>query len=425
MTVRVDTNYSDNHNATISYQRGRLKNLRQFGGGSRLAEALVGRTRNTDAISYTDNAIFSPKLVNQVRFQLSRLTPAVETTADRRQPVVLITLRDPLPTTNEGNRDSTLIAGSSTTGASDRREIRYQIQDTLSWVVGSHSLRFGGDVQRIKSTFIDLSDVSGTFNFASVTDFLASAPNRFRQNFSTESVQRNTYLGFFVQDEWRVRSNFTLSAGLRYETETILGDRDNFGPRLAFAWNPFPSSSKTVIRAGAGLFYNRVLLRTIDDFTLGTNRLFFDTNLLRDPVSGLVLTDAQRRAFIAANFTFPEVLTEDSPLVRQFASTDLGFFRRLDPNIRIPESYQANVGFERELGGKFVFEANYTFNRGIHLFREFNANAPVLPAGFSNFTQYLLSRDFPNFLGCPTCARPIYNGATPPAGELVRFSAAA
>ena len=106
-----------------------------------------------------------------------------------------------------------------------------------------------------------------------------------------------------------------------------------------------------------------------------------------------------------ASLTFPNVLDVDSPLVQQFASRNTGFLRRLDPNLVIPESYQANIGFEREIGGKFVFEANYTWNRGIHLWREFNANAPILPPGFTNFTQFLQSRDFPNFRPCPGCSR--------------------
>jgi hypothetical protein len=127
-----------------------------------------------------------------------------------------------------------------------------------------------------------------------------------------------------------------------------------------------------------------------------------------------------RSAFIAANLTFPQTLTVDSPIVRSFGVLNTGFSRRLDPNLRIPESYQANIGFERDLKGGFVFETNYTFNRGIHLWREFNANAPQLPAGFKNFSEYLASRDFVNFLGGPFHnIRPLYNVST--AGDLVRF----
>ena len=417
LTARIDHKFTDLHNGTILYLLGRQTNLRQFSGGNRLAEALLGKSRNTDAISYSDTFVFSTKVVNQARVQWSRLTPAVEA-AGGLKPVLLITLNDPLPSSDPTERSGTLVAGTSTSGATDRLESRIQLQDILSVLHGKHSLKFGSDLQHIKSTFIDLTDASGTFTFASAGDFLANSPIRFRQNFQTESTERNNYLAVFVQDEWRLKSNLLLSYGLRYEVETILGDYNNFGPRLALAYDPF-KSYKTVIRAGAGLFYNRVLLRTVDDFTLGQQQLLFDTNVLTDPVTHKVLTTTQRRAFIAANLHFPEVLTIDSPLIKQFGTLNTNFSRRLDPTLRIPESYQANVGIERQIGGEYVFEANYTYNRGIHLWREFNANAPVLPKDFSSFTQYLLSRDFSNFRPCANCPRPLYDVST--AGELVRF----
>ena len=415
-TTRADHQFSEVHNGSILYQLGRLNNLRQFGGGNRLAEALLGKTRKTDAISYTDNLVLSPTLVNQTRLQFSRLTPAV--VASGRSPVVLITLNDPLPSSDPDQRSGTLVAGSSTSGATDRRESRVQAQDVVSWVLGAHSLKFGGDLQRINSTFIDLSDISGTFSFSNPKDFLADAPSRFRQNFQSESTQQNTYLGFFFQDEWRLRPNLTFSYGLRWEEETIIRDFNNLGPRLSLAYDPF-KSGKTVIRLGAGIFYNRALLRTIDDFTLGARQLFFDTNDLINPATGLIGSADFHRAFIANNLRFPQVLTAESALVKQFGTLNAGFSRRLDPGLRIPESYQANVGFERDLGNGFVFESNYTFNRGLHLWREFNVNAPRLPAGFGNFSEFLASRDFVNFHSGPNGARPLYNAST--AGELVRF----
>src|SRR5829696_10408666 len=93
ITARVDHQFGPMHNASVVYQRGRLINLRQFGGGNRLAEALQGRRRNSDAISFSDNLVFSDQLVNQARFQYSRLAPAFEAQGGNR-PVVLITLND-------------------------------------------------------------------------------------------------------------------------------------------------------------------------------------------------------------------------------------------------------------------------------------------------------------------------------------------
>jgi outer membrane receptor protein involved in Fe transport len=409
LTARLDHNYTPTHNAAFLFQFGRSKNLRQFGGGLRLADSLEGRERNTEALAYTDNLVFSPTLVNQLRAQVSRLRPALR--AAGAGPVVLIDINDPLAAGDNEDRSGTLVAGSSTSGATERAETRLQIQDTLTLVRGPHTLRLGADLQRVRSVFVDLTDATGTYSFTSAGDFLASAPSRFRQRFNTESAQKNLYAGLFIQDEWRLRPNLTLAAGLRYENETVIRDRDNFGPRLALAFDPF-SSGKTVLRLGAGVFYNRALLRTVDDFTLGQSVVEFDTDDL--PTS-------ERRAFIAANLHFPDALAADSPLVRQFGARQTSFSRRLDPALRIPESYQFNLGFERELGRGFVFEANFTINRAAHLWREYNANAPRLPPGFRDFTEYLLSRDFANFRDA-SGARPVYDAST--AGELVRFTVA-
>lgn len=412
-TTRVDHKFTNMHNGQVLYQMGRFTNLRQFGGGNRLAEALLGKTRNSDAIAYLDNYVLSAKAVAETRFQFSRLTPAVEANSGAASPVVLIGINDPLKLVT-----GTLVAGSSTSGATDRRESRFQFQEVFSYISGNHSLKLGGDLQRIKSTFIDLEDASGTWDFDSAGDFLANTPSRFRQNFLTTSTQRNTYIGVFAQDEWRIKPNFMLSYGVRYENESIVHDVNNFGPRAAIAYDPF-KTGKTVIRAGAGIFYNRALLRTIDDFTLGAQQRFFDTDTLVDPATGKLMSAAQRRAFIAANLRFPQTLTADSSVVRQFGVLNAGFSRRLDPSLNIPESYQTNIGVEREIGRRLVFEANYTWNRGLHLWREFNVNAPRLPNGFNNFTVYLASRDFTNFLSGPGGVRPLLNTTT--AGDLVRF----
>jgi hypothetical protein len=417
ITARVDHQFSETHNASLVSQSGRLINLRQFGGGNRLADALQARKRNSDAVSYSDNLVFSSRVVNQFRLQYSRLAPSFE--AQRTdKPVVLITLNDPLSNDDPEQRTGTLVAGSSTLGGSDRRESRAQLQEILSLVRGNHALKLGVDVHHVRSTFIDLTDLTGTFSFASAGDFLADLPSRYRQNFQSSSTQQNLYAGFFFQDEWQVHPRMLLSYGLRYERESILDDANNFGPRLSLAYSPF-NSAKTVIRFGSGIFFNRPLLRTIDDFTLGQHQLFFDTNLLRDPLTGKQMTVEQRRAFIAANLNFPETLRADSPLVQQFGVMNTEFSRRLDPALKIPESYQVNAGVERDLGHGYSVEANFTFTRGIHLWRELNVNAAVLPPGYANFTDFLASRDFTNFRSPATTLRPLYNASN--AGELVRF----
>ena len=418
VTARVDHQFSETHNASLVYQSGRSLNLRQFGGGNRLADALQARRRDSDTISYSDNLVLSSRVVNQIKIQYSQLAPSFKSQRTDK-PVVLITLNDPATDDDLLRRSGTLVAGSSTLGGSDRREQRAQLQQILSFVNGNHSLKAGVDVHHVASTFVDLTDLTGTFSFASAGDFLANVPSRYRQNFQSSSTQKNLYTGFFLQDEWQLHPRVLLSYGLRYERESILDDGNNFGPRLSVAYSPLESGG-FVVRFGSGIFFNRPLLRTIDDFTLGQRQLFFDTNLLRDPLNGKLMTAAQRRAFIAANLRFPDTLQANSALVQQFAVTNTEFSRRLDPALKIPESYQLNAGVERDLGRGFSVEANFSFTRGLHLWREFNANAPVLPAGYANFTEFLASRDFANFRNPSSALRPLYNAAN--AGELVRFT---
>jgi carboxypeptidase family protein/TonB-dependent receptor-like protein len=415
-TTRVDHEFNEMHNLAVVYQRGRLKNLRQFGGGSRLAEALQGKRRNSDAVSLADTYVFSTAVVIENRFQYSRLAPGFSATADK--PVVLITLNDSFNGSDPEHRSGTLVAGSSTSGSSDRLESRYQFQNISTVLAGKHSLKFGVDFHHINSQFIDLADTTGTYNFTSAGDFLANTPSRFRQTFNTSSSQLNNYSSFFVQDEWQILPELLLSYGLRYERESIINDSNNFGPRFSLAYNPL-ASGKLVLRFGGGIFYNRALLRTIDDFTLGKQQVFFDTNNLRDSITGKIMNAEQRRAFIAANLHFPETLSASSKLIKEFGALNKNFSRRLDHELCIPESYQLNLGLERDLGRGFLLEANLTSARGIHLWREFNINAPRLPSPYLSFTSYLASRDFANFRNQTSGNRPIYNASN--AGELVRF----
>jgi len=376
---RIDLNLNKIHNFTFNYQLGRQKDLRQFSGTNRIASSLIGRIRNSDAFNFTHNFIASSKFINQFRFQYSRLKPRSSQNAGEVAPAVLVTFTPP------GESSQTQVYG-STSNSSDRKENRLQFQNTFSYVVGSNLIRIGADVQSVKTLFIDRFDATGTYSFSNFVFFNINSVSRYQHNFNTDSELKNTYYGLFIQNDWRARNNLSINFGLRYERETILDDKNNFGPRFAIAWNPFPSQNKTVIRFGAGIFYNRVLLRTVDDFTSGSRRLRLDTNSLNVP-TGTTVDLSVVRSFLSSQF--PNALTLDTQmpvnstqsfLVRQLARP-VGVFRSISPDIKIPESYQFNVGFERELMKGIIFETNLTYNKTVHLWREYNPNAPVIPSG--------------------------------------------
>jgi outer membrane receptor for ferrienterochelin and colicin len=114
---------------------------------------------------------------------------------------------------------------------------------------------------------------------------------------------KNTYTGVFINDEIKPRQNLTMNLGVRYERETAVDDLDNLGPRFAVAWDP-KGDGRSVVRFGSGIFYNRVLLRTVADSiqNTGGNLVSFDTNL----IPSLVASDNRRRDVLAAiAATFP------------------------------------------------------------------------------------------------------------------------
>ncbi len=421
VTARVDHKLFKNNDITFGFQFGRRSNRRQRGASTtRIEDALQNTIRNSDAFNITDNQVFGSKTVNQFRFQWSRYKPSYQTD-NPFDPVVLISYRNPMT-----NGVQTLIAGNSTASslqsfADNRKETRLQFQDSLTYVIGQHTLKGGFDIQNVDSKAIALTEATGTFNFGSVLGYQQNTLSRFRQNFGTASDVKNTYWGIFLNDEFRFKSNLTINYGLRYERETALSDNNNLGPRFGVAWDPF-KNGKSVIRFGAGMFYNRVLLRTVGDFIQNSsgNLFQFDTNNIgtsgtvnrRDRVlatisqqfpTGYASVDALRAAIAATNC---------GPVATPAACpTNLGFpintgnssnpLRTVDPNLRIPESYQFNVGFERSIGKSIVFEVNYTINKTAHLWREFNPNVPTLPTGYADWTAYLLANPytFTNFNG--------------------------
>jgi outer membrane receptor protein involved in Fe transport len=169
--------------------------------------------------------------------------------------------------------------------------------DNLSWTRGDHSFKFGGEVRAIRMW---TDRVGGTtYTWASINNFLTnalqstqflgnvSAPSPFFNGSSGQPQARQTYYIGYAQDEWKIKSNLTLSYGLRYEYYTPLREKDNrqilfdvvtgvlrdpagdplissktnFGPRVAMTWSPNPKATgffgggRTILRGGFGIYY--------------------------------------------------------------------------------------------------------------------------------------------------------------------------
>lgn len=259
--------------------------------------------------------------------------------------------------------------GTSTTSPIGRDINLFEVVDNVSTQRGDHSLKFGGDFLYNRVNILFPGALQGVYTFNTLNNFLIGNYQTYQQAFGTPNqLQSNPNLGVFVQDEWRVRRDLTINAGLRYDVQylpdPIQTDSNNFGPRLGFAYAP--GDRKTVFRASYGLYYDRIPLRATSNA------------LQRDGSKYLVvqLSPTQPGAPV-----FPNTLSiQPTTLPTKPGIT------RIDPNIEASYSQQANLQIERELPGNAVLSVGYLHLRGLHLILSRNANVPTVPvsAGIPN-----------------------------------------
>ncbi|HYO90906.1 MAG TPA: hypothetical protein VEQ40_04690, partial [Pyrinomonadaceae bacterium] len=173
---------------------------------------------------------------------------------------------------------------------------------------------------------------------------------------------RQLDFGAFVQDEWRVRQHFSLSLGLRYESQTNISNGLNLAPRISFAWAPFARRDTKepviVIRGGFGIFYDRFnenIVVTASRYNGITQRQF----VLSDAAVLDLFPAVPSFESVAANSSFP-------PLVRRIGSA-----------LRVPYLMQSALSLERQLPMKTTVTLTYINSRTRRAFNSRNVNAPL------------------------------------------------
>jgi hypothetical protein len=234
-----------------------------------------------------ENHIFSPGLVNSVRFGFNRVAVDNDYSVKAINPLAADRSLGAVP-----GQEAAIVKVLGLTdfngglGANPNVTFRwnsFQVYDDAFLTHGLHSLKFGVAVERMQFNQLQPANPSGQFTFSTLQDFVTNHPKRFQKSFVnglTPRDLRQTLFGLYLQDDWRATPNLTLNLGLRYEITTVptevqgrlatlvnltdatphLGDPyflnptlRNLEPRVGFAWDPF-RNGKTAVRSGFGLF---------------------------------------------------------------------------------------------------------------------------------------------------------------------------
>jgi hypothetical protein len=179
----------------------------------------------------------------------------------------------------------------------------------------------------------------------------------------TPSAQVKLFdVGIFFQDDWRARSNLTLSYGLRYEAQSQISDYADLGPRLSFAWAPAASGLKaptTVICGGYGWFFDR----------------FQYNNILQ----AVRQNGVNQKQYVVKNPNFYQHAPPAASLSGDQAAPTT---YQLSPRLKAPVNMQAAIGVEHQFGKLATVSVTYINSRGIHQLYSDNINA-FLPGTYN------------------------------------------
>jgi outer membrane receptor protein involved in Fe transport len=260
-------------------------------------------------------------------------------------------------------------------------EKRQQYADTVSWQHGNHSIKFGVDYTHVYDLSENLATQFGSYSYSASTGLIdyisdinkpkscsatvsgvANTPVPCYSNFSQSfgplgfNFTTNDY-AFFGQDDWKMSPRLTLSLGLRWEDEQLPSpfsnlvnptipqtgnfpaDKNNFGPRVGFAYDMF-GTGKTVVRGGWGLYYGRVINSTIFSALTATGMPGSQFNFTFSPTS-------------AGAPVFPQILTAQPNTT---IKPNVAFF---DNHFQLPQIQEFDLNAEQDLGWNTVVKLSY------------------------------------------------------------------
>jgi hypothetical protein len=341
---------------------------------------------------------FGPSLTNDVRLGFNRIHITFSPNGHFNPGPVGVDLPAGVPATvglPSINVAGFFEIGSPVGDPEGRGDTTVVLADTVSWLKGNHSIRFGGEIRRFYNN--NFLDELGQFNYTSLNAFLGDSASSFINVLAGNGDDKvlEPAWGLFVQDSYRLRHNLTLNIGLRYDwnsTPTEANNRfsvfdpataalmqvgtpgfgqiyqtnnKNFQPRIGLAWDPF-GDGKTSVRAGYAIMTQQPLTNIASDLTANPP---FATPLA---ASGVVPLEA------AATFTTPKTV---SP------TTDA-------PNYKDAYAQDWNLTIQRQITNTLGLQVAYVGTKSTHLQQVLNLNQPAVVNGLY---QPETARPFGNF----------------------------
>ncbi len=231
-------NLPKNHVGKFIYLKGTDRTKGNIEGELNLPERAFQTRWLSDSFRFSESGIVGKKFFNEILFsidQVSReITPASE------KPTVFVI--------------GAFVSG----GAGNRARFRHSklsLKDNFLFSIGGHSFKAGGQLEFESLKDDSWANINGKYTFSDIEAYQRSLPTTYSQALSPRNHRDSNFqLSTYIQSDFRVRKSLGLSAGIRYETQSILRDRNNISPRASFVFSPLSNGGLT-IRGGAGIYY--------------------------------------------------------------------------------------------------------------------------------------------------------------------------
>jgi len=354
---RLDYALSKNNTLTVRYQYFRNSENNDGVGGFALPSQGDNSVSTEQTLQVGDTQIFGTKVVNETRFQYLR-EQSTQTPLSTAPSIIV-------PLAFDG--------GGSSGGLINDTTNNYEFQNYTSVQYTKHFLKFGARLRGSTDSNTSTGGFNGTYVFPSVAAYIATLQGTPSANqFTVTANPANTTLaanpfvhvgyvdvGLYVEDDWRLRPNITLSYGLRFESQNNISNHADWAPRLGFAWGiggGGKTAPKTIMRAGFGVFYDRFLSSDI---------------LQEDRLSGTNLAEyvVPSPGFFNPNASAPPLLTP--------GPTELFTSYKPNPNLHAPYVAQTAVSLERQLTKVANLSVSYLNSVGNDQLLTNNINAPT------------------------------------------------